>query len=179
MVLDRTAPTDAVVLDGAAHPVVGHPQVSRLDPIVGAKRLPEERPQLCGAAVDVRSPRAAHGGSRRAEGADHCVDVAAGQRRLVAADDAIERDAAGGKDRRPDMLLSVEHAFAQIGAEHHRPVVRRVGDDRDRPIHLLALVGDVRQQFHDNPAPDDGGGYGFGARVPLLEQRLALFHELP
>jgi hypothetical protein len=37
----------------------------------------------------------------------------------------------------------VDRQLAAVGAEHHRPVVRGLGDDRDRPRRLAAVLGEV------------------------------------
>src|SRR2546430_11149383 len=81
------APADAVVLQGAAHPVVGHHAMLQLDAAARAEVPGEERAELGGAAV---------GGVRADglavvptwfEGAHHRVGVASLQRGLIAADD--------------------------------------------------------------------------------------------
>src|SRR5206468_5929789 len=81
------APADAVVLQGAAHPVVGHHAVLQLDAAARAEALGEKCAELGGAVVGrVRAQGLAVVPIRR-EGADDRVGIGGLQRGLVAADD--------------------------------------------------------------------------------------------
>ena len=124
-----------------------------------------------GAAVQVRSDGLAEVALRR-EGAHDRVGVAGVERGEIAADDVRRVHVRGREDRRPDVAPAVDRLLAAVGAEHHRPVVRRLGDDRDRPAASRPVVGQVRQQLHNRSAVDGGGGHRLDPGVPLGQPRL-------
>src|SRR6267154_1256392 len=166
------APADAVVLQGAAHPVVGYHAMLQLDAAARAEALGEERAELGGAAV---------GGVRADglavvptwfEGAHHRVGVASLQRGLIAADDVTWAVGAWFEDGWAQVAPSVDGPLAAIGAEHHRQLVGGLGDDRHRPRQLLPVVVQVRQQFHHRPAAGRCGGDGLDPGMVLLQPGL-------
>ena len=102
-----TAPADAVVFQGAAHPVVGHRAGLQADAAACAEPPLEELAEFGGAAVGgVRADGLAEVAIRR-EGADDGFRVTGFQRGLVAADDitrtgcARRRGSGGRTYRRP------------------------------------------------------------------------------
>src|SRR5437763_6115002 len=106
------APADAVVLQGAAHPVVGHHAVFQLDAAARAEAPGEKRAELGRAAV---------GGVRadglavvpvRFEGADDRVGVTGLQRGLVAADDIAGVGGPRLEDGRPQVAPPVDRPLA-------------------------------------------------------------------
>ena len=173
------APADAVVLQGAAHAVVGHGAVLQADAAARAEAPGEERAQLSGAAVRVvRADRLAEVPVRR-EGAHDRFGVTGVQRGLVAADDVTGAGRPGLEDRRPDVAPPVDRPLAAVGAEHHRPVVRGFGDDRHRPGQFPPVVVQVGQQFDHGPPAGHGGGHGLGPGVQLGQPGLVPADEPP
>ena len=63
------------------------------------------------------------------------------------------------------MVLAVERSLAEVGAEHHRPIVRGFGDDGHRPRHFPPVLVQVGDQFDHGPVPGDRGGHGLGTGV--------------
>jgi hypothetical protein len=61
----------------------------------------------------------------------------------------------GPEDGRPEVAPSVVHPpSAEVGAEHHRPIVGGFSDDRYRPRRFPPVIGrQVRQQFYHGPVP--------------------------
>ncbi|HEX4398621.1 MAG TPA: vitamin B12 dependent-methionine synthase activation domain-containing protein, partial [Trebonia sp.] len=164
-------PADAVVLDGAAHAVVGDgagPHADAARPELGGEERAEFR-------------RAAMGGPRadglaivpvRREGADDRVRVAGRKRGGEAADRIAGQVRRRAEDGRPDMP-SVDREPAEVSAEHHRPVVEGFGDDRYRPRLCLPVPVHVCQQLHRRPPGSDRAGHRVDRRVKLPEQGLA------
>ena len=172
------APADAVVLKHAARAVVGDRAVLEADAAPGAEAPVEVRAQLGGAAVRVRFDGLAKvpvGG----EGADDRVGITGVQRGEVAADDVSRPRVRGREDRRPDVAAVVDRQLAAVGAEHHRPVVRGLGDDRHRPRRLAAAFGQVSEQFEHGPAVDAGGGHSLDPGPPVGKPHLVAVDELP
>jgi hypothetical protein len=78
------------------------------------------------------------------------------------------------------VALSVHRPPAEVRAEHDRPIVGRLGDDRHRPGNLLpGVIGQVRQQFDDGPVPDNPGGHRLDPCVALGQGGLTPPNELP
>ena len=173
------APADAVVFQGAAHAVVGHGAVLEADAAACAEARGEERAELRGAAVGVvRADGLAEVPVRR-ERAHYRFGVTSVQRGLVAADDITGVGVPGLEYRRPDVAPPVDRPLAAVGAEHHRPIVGGLGDDRHRPGQFPPVVGQVRQQLHHGPPADDGGGHGLGTGVQPGQPGLVLADEPP
>src|SRR5579863_7235075 len=134
------APADAVVLDGAAHAVVGNDAGPQADAAARAEQGGEERAEL---------RRAAMGGLRagglavvpvRREGADHRVGVAGAKRGAEAADDISGQVRRRAEDGGPGVLAApVDLPLAAVGAEYHRTVVAGFGDDGHRPELFLPV----------------------------------------
>jgi hypothetical protein len=87
------------------------------------------------------------------------------QRGLVAADDITRVGVPGPEYRRSEVATTIDRPLAAVGAEHHRPVVVRFGDDRHRPHQLLPVVVQARQQFHHGPPAGTRGGHGLDPGV--------------
>jgi hypothetical protein len=134
----------------------------------GAKAQAEERTEFSGAAVRVgRSDRLAIVPIRRKR-AHQRLGVPSGQRGLVAADDVPGVGGPALENGRPEVALSVDRPSAEIGAEHHRPIVGRLGDDRYRPGDFSpGVIGQMRQKFDHSPVPDDAGGDGLDTSARL------------
>src|SRR6478736_5138016 len=113
------SPADAVVLQGAAHAVVGHGAVLKANAAASAEASGEERAELLGPAVRVLRPAGLSEVSIRPERVHDRIDVAGVQRLLVATDDITGMDVAGLEDGGSDVASSVDGPLAAVGAEHH------------------------------------------------------------
>ncbi|MGB6570648.1 MAG: vitamin B12 dependent-methionine synthase activation domain-containing protein, partial [Trebonia sp.] len=134
------APADAVVLDGAAHAVVGNDAGPQADAATRAEQGGEERAELRLAPVDgLRAGGLAVVPVRR-EGADHRVGVAGAKRGAEAADDISRQVRRRAEDGGPGVLAApVDLPLAAVGAEYHRTVVAGFGDDGHRPELFLPV----------------------------------------
>ncbi len=72
----------------------------------------------------------------RREGVHNRFGVTSVQRGLVAADDITGVGVPGLEHGQPDLAPSVDRPLTAVGAEHHRLIVGRFGDDRHRPSQL-------------------------------------------
>jgi hypothetical protein len=81
---------------------------------------------------------------------------------------------------RPEVAQSVDRPSAEVGAEHHRPIVGRLGDDRYRPGDFSpGVIGQMRQKFDHGPVPDDAGGDGLDTSAAFGQCGLTLPDEAP
>jgi hypothetical protein len=159
------APAHAVELQRAAHAIIGHRAVLQADAAADAETRGEECAELTGAAVSVVRAKGTAVVPVRRKGAHHRFGIAGGQPVLVAADDVTGAGWPRPEDGRPDVAPLVNWPLAAVGAEHHRHVIGRFGDDRDRPRQLPPVVVQVRQQFHHGPPVGHSAGHGLGTGV--------------
>ena len=171
------APADAVVFQGTAHAVIGHHARLQADAAARAEAGGEERAELTRAAVGEGRPAGLAVIPVRREGAHDRLGVTSVQRRLVAADDITGAGGPGLEDGGPQAAPPVDRPYGAVGAEHHRPVVRGLGDDRHRPRQFPPVMGQVRQQLYHGPVPDDGRGHGLDPGVTLVQEGLTLPNE--
>ena len=172
------APADEVVLQGTAHPVIGHHaglQAEAARSELGGK----ERTELNGAAVDVVR---ADGLAEVAVGRERAHDrlgVTGRERGQVAADDVTGAGLVRVEDRRPEVMPAVDRPLAAIRPEYDRPIGRKLGDDRDRPGQVLPVAVQVGEQFDHGPRGDAGRGHRLNVRVALGQPGLVVADELP
>jgi hypothetical protein len=173
------APADAVVLQRAAHAVIGQDAELQIDAAARAEALRDERPELAGAAMFVTRTEGTANVPIRREGAHHRLDITGGKPGQEAPDDVAGAGAGRLEYRGPHVAFLVDRPLSAVGAEHHRPVVRGLGDHRYRPCQLPPGVVHVRQQLHHRPPVRDGGPHGLGAGMETGQPGQVAAHEVP
>jgi hypothetical protein len=175
-----TTPADAIVFQDTAHPVVRDGAALKPDATASAEARREECLERRRAAVGKVRPNGLPKVPIRCKGAQDRFDVADVSSSLETTDDITCVRVPGLENRWPEVTLSVDRPLAAVGAEHHRAVIGRFGDNCYRPSQWRPVVArQMGPQFHHRPTTDDGGGHGLNTGVTLGQARLILADESP